>query len=144
MVIIVDIVVIYSYALNNHRKTIVQEFVSLNLKLRQFLRWTTPVHETRFEAERCIEQAKTDIAILERQLVKLGWTRDMLNEKERKRNERRKRTVRSSNEDTIKETVERVEPKVVIEKQVNNYKNHQFDKIWDDEHMNVWSIKMFD
>ena len=99
-----------------------QECMSLNFKLWQFLRWATPVHETRFEADRCIEQAKTDIAILERQLVKLGWTRDMLNEKERKRNERRKRTVRSTTE--IEETVEQVQPEVLIEKQVNIYQNH--------------------
>ena len=46
----------------------------------------------------------------------------MLNEKERKRNEKRKRTVRSSTE--IEETVKQVEPEVLIEKQVNIYQNH--------------------
>jgi hypothetical protein len=76
------------------------------------------VHETRFEAERCIEQARTDVAILERQLARLGWTRDMLNEKERKRNERRKRSVRSSNEEIQEVTSEQDEHEMVAEKQV--------------------------
>ena len=79
--------------------------------------WTTPVHETRFEAERCIEQAKTDIAILEQQLVRLGWTREMLNEKEKKRNERRKRNVRSSNEEIREVMIEEDESEVVPEQQ---------------------------
>ena len=77
------------------------------------------MHETRFEAERCIEQAKTDIAILEQQLVRLGWTRDMLNEKERKRNERRKRSGRSSNEEIKEVMIEEDESEIVTEKQVN-------------------------
>jgi hypothetical protein len=55
---------------------------------------------------------------LEQQLVELGWTREMLNEKERKRNERRKRSVRSSNDEIKEETIEQNEPEIVTEKQV--------------------------
>ena len=43
----------------------------------------------------------------------------MLNERERKRNERRKRNVRSSNERSIEETVKQDEPEVFMEKQVD-------------------------
>ncbi|XP_028393599.1 uncharacterized protein LOC114517945 [Dendronephthya gigantea] len=68
--------------------------------------WITSVHETRHEAEHCIEQARNDIEMLEKKLFQLGWTPDMLNEKERIRNERRKRSCRSSNEDMLEEDVE--------------------------------------
>lgn len=80
------------------------------------------MHETQHEAERCIEQARTDIEMLEEKLFELGWTPDMLNEKERTRNERRKRSCRSSNEDMPEEEVEPEEKVEITTKQVRNFK----------------------
>jgi hypothetical protein len=43
----------------------------------------------------------------------------MLNEKERKRNERRTRSLRSSNEEIKEEDIKQDEPEMAHEKQVN-------------------------
>ena len=96
--------------------------VILYNKTVYLLRWMTPVHETRYEAERCIEQAKTDIAILERQLIMFGLTRDMLNEKEKRRRQRKKKSIKSSEDGGMRQQrqpMEQDEPKIVTEKKVN-------------------------
>lgn len=69
-----------------------------------FPRWWTAVHETRYESEHCLEKTKQEIAELEQRLVKLGWSREALLTKEKKK--RREGGVKSGkkNEEKTEES----------------------------------------
>lgn len=61
-------------------------------------RWTTAVHETRYESERCLEKTKQEMVVLEQKLVKLGWSRDAMLAREKKKVDRMKRCGNEENE----------------------------------------------
>lgn len=81
-------------------------------------RWTTPLHNSRDEAERSIDEAKTQIATLERQLIRQGWTRDMLNAKERQINEQKARSLRNCKKEKEEVKIEQEKQEILVEKQV--------------------------